>query len=118
MMPWIKIEVIDSYINLVFKVKAMKYANIANFVYYEKTRLNAFFGGEWCMWNVYCGPHNTANWAALNHTEKTVAKPTQHWTQPSYIIQTHRNPTNVTFIRKTAQMNSGSLLRLKACYAD
>ena len=36
MMLWIKIEVTDNYIHLIFKVKAIQTANIANDVYYWK----------------------------------------------------------------------------------
>ena len=37
-MLWIKIEMTDNYIHLIFKVKQYKNAKIANFVYYGKTR--------------------------------------------------------------------------------
>ena len=39
MMLWIKIEVTDNNIRQIFKVKAIKNARIANFVYYGKTRM-------------------------------------------------------------------------------
>ena len=45
MMLSIKIEVIDNYIYLISKLKG-KSVDIANFVYYEKSRLNSFGGGE------------------------------------------------------------------------
>ena len=38
MMFWIKIEMTDNYIHLIFKVKQYKNAKIANFVYYGKTQ--------------------------------------------------------------------------------
>ena len=38
MMLWIKIEMTDNYIHLIFKVKQYKNAKIANFVYYGKTQ--------------------------------------------------------------------------------
>ena len=41
-MLWIKIKVTDNYVNLIFKVKAIENANIANFVYYGKTRIVIF----------------------------------------------------------------------------
>ena len=36
------VKVTDNYVNLIFKVKAIENANIANFVYYGKTRIVAF----------------------------------------------------------------------------
>ena len=36
---WIEIEVTNNYIHLIFEVKAIQNANIANFLYYWKTQL-------------------------------------------------------------------------------
>ena len=53
MMLWIKIEITDNYIHLIFKVKQYKNAKIANFVYYGKTKvktINSSFQREKCSW--------------------------------------------------------------------
>ena len=42
MIFWIKIEVTETCILLIFKFKQYKNANIANFVYYGKTRIESF----------------------------------------------------------------------------